>query len=133
MRELDELSLAKGTTASELREKLRRVAWEFVTPGSVTEVNVRGSARQDVLCSIQAALDAAADVGGRRSREREEEGEDGDGPWAWALAIAATEALVGLAREVHTMIFDGMWPRFLISDEFTVMMNTPVRMHMNNR
>lgn len=130
VREVNQLSHAEGTTASDLRAKLRSVAEEFVVPGSATEVNVRGSARQDVLCSIQAALDAASgssssgDEGGRRSRGR------GDSPWAWALAISATEALVGLASEVHTMIFDGMWPRFLISDEFTVMMSTTVRMYL---
>lgn len=116
---MDQLSLADGTTASELREKLYSVATEFVLPGSATEVNVRGSAREDVLYAIQAALDAGGGGGGRPGRDR-------DGPWAWTMAISATEALVDLASEVHTMIFDGMWPRFLISEEFAVMMNTPV-------
>lgn len=82
-------------------------------------MNVTGSSREDVLRSIQAALEAAGSGlslgGGRR-----------ENPWAWVLAVAATEALVELARELHTVIFDGLWPRFLTSDEFNVMMNTEV-------
>lgn len=119
VREVDKLSTAEGTTTSELREKLRHVADEFVSPESATEVNVDGSSREGVLCSIKAALEAA----GSGSSQG---GGGGESPWAWVLAVEATEALVELARELHTVIFDGLWPRFLTSDEFTVMMNTEV-------
>lgn len=113
---MDRLSTAEGTTTSELREKLRHVAAEFVSPESAAEVNVDGSSREDALCSIHAALEAASTSSNLP-----------ESPWAWVLAVEATEALVELARELHTVIFDGLWPRFLTSEEFTVMMNTEVR------
>lgn len=71
------------------------------------------------MCAIQAALEAAGSDGSQGRG-------GGESPWAWVLAVEATEALVELARELHTVIFDGLWPRFLTSDEFTVMMNTEV-------
>lgn len=112
--------MAEGTTSGELREKLRSVAAEFVSPGCATEVNVKGDTRDNVLCSIQAALEA----GGKTGRGSGRGG--GESPWAWVLAVAATEALVDLARELQPVIFDGLWPRFLSSDEFALMMNTQV-------
>lgn len=132
VRELEQLSAAEGTTTSELCEKLRSVAAEFVSPDSATEVNVKGSSRQDVLCSIQAALEAAdynygGDDNDGYGGGGGGGGRNGESPWARVLTIAATEALVGLARQVHTVIFDGIWPRFLGSDEFAVLMKREVR------
>lgn len=117
VRDLDRLSTAEGTTTRELRDKLRTVADDFVRPESATEVNVKGSTRKDVLNSIEEALEAGKQGGGV---------EPGGDEWARVLAIAATEALVNLAREVHSLIFDGIWPRFLLSREFTLMMTTEV-------
>ncbi|CAN0488044.1 unnamed protein product, partial [Hapterophycus canaliculatus] len=120
VRDLEKLLAAEGTSTSELCEKLRSVATEFVSPDSATEVNVKGSTREDVLCSIQAAVEAAG-VNCRDGGDGSRGGGGVEHPWARLLAIAAAEALVGLARQVHTVIFDGIWPRFLVSDEFAVL------------
>ncbi|CAN0008980.1 unnamed protein product, partial [Scytosiphon promiscuus] len=128
VRELEQLCSKESTTTNELCQKLRSVAAEFVSPDSATEVNVKGSTREDVLCSIQAALDAAGATFCDDDDDDDSDcGQGGWGggresPWARVLAVAATEALVGLARQVHTVIFDGIWPRFLASDEFAVLM-----------
>ena len=136
VRELDQLSRDDDATAGELREKLRHVADTFVRPESATEVNVKGSTREYVLDCIQAALEVGgaqkagtgngigSGSGGGSGGGR---GGAGESPWAWVLAVEATEALVGLAREVHPVIFNGIWPRFLQSEEFAVMMNAQVR------
>eukprot|EP00904_Undaria_pinnatifida_P003790 jgi/Undpi1/13411/HiC_scaffold_8.g03070.m1 len=137
VRELDQLSRDDDATAAELREKLGQMADAFVRPESATEVNVKGSTREDVLDCIQAALDAGAKGTGNSNGCSSRCGITGNGnnacgsrcegggesPWAWVLAVEATEALVGLAREVHPVIFNGIWPRFLLSEEFAVMMN----------
>lgn len=120
------------TTAGDLREKLREVAAAFVNPNSATEVNVKGSTRASALCAIGAALEAAGHDGcccccggGGRGNA----GEEGCCPGtscAWALAEEAIEALARMAEEVYSVIFDGLWPRFLVSEESDAMMNTEV-------
>ncbi|CAM9346483.1 unnamed protein product, partial [Laminaria digitata] len=132
VRELDLLSRDDNATAGELREKLRHVADAFVRPESATEVNVKGSTREYVLDCIQAALETGnpKEAGNGNNGNGNygngvtgAGGGDGESPWAWLLAAEATEALVGLAREVHPVIFNGIWPRFLVSEEFALMMN----------
>ncbi|CAM9308172.1 unnamed protein product [Ectocarpus sp. 12 AP-2014] len=129
VREVNQLLEMEETTAGDLREKLRQVAAAFVNPNSATEVNVKGSTRASALCAIGAALDAAGHDGcccccggGGRGNA----GEEGCclTSCAWALAEEAIEALARLAEEVHSVIFDGLWPRFLVSEEFHAMMNT---------
>ncbi|CAM9559230.1 unnamed protein product, partial [Ectocarpus sp. 12 AP-2014] len=128
VRDVNQLLEMEETTAGDLREKLRQVAAAFVNPNSATEVNVKGSTRASALGAIGAALEAAGHDGccccggGGRGNA----GEEGCCPTscAWALAEEAIEALARLAEEVHSVIFDGLWPRFLVSEEFRAMMNT---------
>ncbi|CAM9187510.1 unnamed protein product [Ectocarpus sp. 13 AM-2016] len=131
VREVNQLLEMEETTAGDLREKLRQVAAAFVNPNSATEVNVKGSTRASALCAIGAALEAAGHDGcccccGGGGGGRGNAGEEGCCPTscAWALAEEAIEALARLAEEVHSVIFDGLWPRFLVSEEFHAMMNT---------
>lgn len=117
VRELKKRASLEETTARELREMLSTVADEFVRPEAPTEVNVKGSTRNHVLVAIQAALEAGkGKTGGNIGEARRER----------VLALTATVALVDLAREIHALIFDGLWPRFLVSSEFTLLMNTEV-------
>lgn len=71
----------------------------------------------EVLCAIQAAIEVS---------RNHSVGVSGEGPWSWVLATAATKALVHLTQEIYPLIFDGLWPRFLASDEFKKMINTKV-------
>ncbi|CBN78214.1 hypothetical protein Esi_0103_0078 [Ectocarpus siliculosus] len=132
VREVNQLLEMEETTAGDLREKLRQVAVAFVNPNSATEVNVKGSTRASALCAIGAALEAAGHDGccccggGGGGGGRGSAGKESCCPGtscAWALAEEAIEALARLAEEVHSVIFDGLWPRFLVSEEFHAMMN----------
>ncbi|CAM9394905.1 unnamed protein product [Ectocarpus sp. 6 AP-2014] len=131
VREVNQLLQMEETTAGDLREKLRQVAVAFVNPDSATEVNVKGSTRASALCAIGAALEAAGHDGcggggGGGGGGRGSAGKESCCPGtscAWALAEEAIEALARLAEEVHSVIFDGLWPRFLVSEEFHAMMD----------
>lgn len=141
VRELDELAADESTTSAELRERISHVAENFVRPESASEVNVKGSSRDEVLCTIQAAIEAGKARGGGDSAvvgeaagngEAKEDDAGAESPLARVLAVAATESLVSLSHEVHLLILDGLWPRFLISNEFALMMNHEVNLSISS-
>lgn len=111
------MSCTGGTTAKQLRVKLENIATTFLVAESESEVNVQGCSRVEVLCAIKAAIEASRNHPVAVS---------GEGPWSWVLATAATKALIHLTQEIYPLIFDGLWPRFLVSDEFKEMINTKV-------
>lgn len=117
VRELERLSWTEGITAKQLRGKLENIATTFLAAESESEVNVQGCSRVEVLCAIQTAIEAS---------RNHPVGVSGEGPWSWVLATAATKALVHLTQEIYPLIFDGLWPRFLVSEEFKDMINTKV-------
>lgn len=113
-------SKSGGMSTSERRHRVTLVAATFLRPGCPTEVNVKGSTRSAALAAVTAAEQGAEDVGFFAGKG------DTEAVAAAQAVQAATEALLDLAREVHSVILHDIWPRFLESPEFETLMTFTV-------
>lgn len=124
VREMEKSCVAEGESRGALQQRLTVIANNFLRPGCAAEVNVKGCTRRAALDAILLAEQGCGDpcvcagVTGedRVACEREKD-----------IILAATAALVDVAREVHLVILHDLWPRFLASPEFAILMLTKVR------
>lgn len=122
MRELGKAFETGGEGAGATRRRLSRIANNFLRPGCATEINVKGCSRGAALEAIALAEKGCGSPSGCC-----EPGKDGvDCEKMMEYILLATEALVDAAREVHVLILHDLWPRFLASPEFSILMLTKV-------